>query len=101
MLLFECLFAAVDRVPPTIQGCPQNINEEVGLGTQFTTVTWVAPTATDDSGQTPTVIASHNPGSTFSVGTTTVTYTFRDQAANSNVCRFEVTVTPGRNVILL
>ena len=56
------------------------------------TLTWTEPTATDNSGTTPTVTQSHRPGDSFPVGTTTVTYTFTDMAGNQAQCSFTVTV---------
>ena len=37
-------------------------------------------------------MGSHNPGDTFSVGTTTVTYTATDASGNTAECTFDVTV---------
>ena len=54
--------------------------------------TWTEPTATDDSGVMPIRTRSHNPGAFFAVGTTPVTYTFRDGAGNSDTCIFDVIV---------
>lgn len=45
----------------------------------------------DNSGGEVTVISSHNPGDQFSVGTTQVTYTFRDFAGNQAQCSFTIT----------
>ena len=56
------------------------------------TVTWTEPTATDNSGMTSTVTQSHQPGDSFNVGTTTVTYTFTDMAGNQAQCSFSVTL---------
>ena len=55
-------------------------------------LTWTEPTATDNSGMTPTVTQSHQPGDSFNVGTTTVTYTFTDMAGNQAQCVFTVIV---------
>ena len=54
-------------------------------------MTWTPPTAMDNSGGEVTVISSHNPGDQFSVGTTQVTYTFRDFAGNQAQCSFTIT----------
>ena len=56
------------------------------------TLTWTEPTVTDDSGMTPTVTQTHQPGDSFNVGTTAVTYTFNDIAGNQAQCSFTVTV---------
>ena len=56
------------------------------------TVTWTEPIATDNSGMTPTVTQTHQPGDRFPVGTTRVTYTFSDIAGNQAMCFFMVTL---------
>ena len=57
------------------------------------TATWTEPTATDNCSGAITMDRSHAPGSSFNVGTTTVTYTFTDANGNvSNPCSFNVTV---------
>ena len=55
-------------------------------------VPWTEPTATDNSGMVPTVTQSHQPGDSFNVGTTTVTYTFTDLAGNQAQCSFTIIV---------
>ena len=56
------------------------------------TVSWTAPTATDNSG-TQTLTSDYNPGDSFPIGTTTVTYTSTDAAGNTATCSFDVIVT--------
>ena len=60
-------------------------------------VTWTEPTATDNSGIV-TLTSSHSPGSTFDIGTTTVTYTATDDAFNTVSDTFTVTVE-GRHMV--
>ena len=61
-------------------------------------VPWIEPSATDNSGATPTLIArSHQPGDSFPVGTTQVMYTFTDMAGNEATCTFSVTI--GKSVM--
>ena len=64
--------------------------ETTQIGTTNTAVTWTEPTATDNSGLTPTVTQSHQPGDSFPVGTTQVIYTFTDQSGNQAACQIEV-----------
>lgn len=67
---------------PVISGCPQDIiikTDETGKAI----VTWNAPTATDQCGNVP-LVASVNPNTEFSIGTTKVTY---ESAANSSGLR--------------
>ena len=63
------------------------------------TVTWTEPTATDNSGATPTVAQTHQPGDTFAVGLTPVVYTFSDTSGNEAICAFMVSV--GKLLILM
>jgi hypothetical protein len=49
-------------------------------------------TATDDCDATPTVVSTPASGSSFPVGTTTVTSVVTDDAGNTNSCSFTVTV---------
>ena len=60
-------------------------------------VPWTEPTATDNSGMTPTVTQSHQPGDSFPVGTTQVTYSFTDMAGNQATCTFSVII--GKSVL--
>ena len=82
---------AVDSTPPTINRCPQSSSYMVAIGTTSRVVTWIEPTATDDSGVQPTVVSTHQSGSSFPVGTTQVIYIFMDQAGNEATCAFSIT----------
>ena len=88
-----------DSTPPSIENCPDNIIEWVATGNTQATVTWTPPTATDNYG-TPTLETTHDPGSTFSLGTTVVTYTAIDMVNNQAECVFGVTVL-GKGLILI
>ncbi|MCH2232929.1 MAG: HYR domain-containing protein, partial [Crocinitomicaceae bacterium] len=81
-----------DAEDPVIAGCPSDISVTADASGCTSIVTWTAPTATDNC-VTPTLVSSHASGSSFSVGTTTVTYTATDGAGNSSTCEFDVTVT--------
>ena len=81
-----------DTEDPVIAGCPSDISVTADASGCTSVVTWTAPTATDNC-VTPTLVSSHASGSSFSVGTTTVTYTATDGAGNSSTCEFDVTVT--------
>src|SRR5205814_386645 len=89
----SCAFTVtvVDAQPPVLSDCPANITRPAAAGQCSTTVTWTPPTATDNCGS-PGVAASHNPGATFAVGTTTVTYTAMDSAGNTATCSFTVSI---------
>ncbi len=78
-------------VPPVVTGCPQPLMYTIPIGTSRQIVTWIEPTATDDSGVAPVSIKSHTPGDSFVVGVTQVTYIFMDQSGNEGFCSFSVT----------
>lgn len=84
----------VDVTPPTISNCPSDVSVQVAAGATSGIAFWTEPTATDDSGEVPSVTSTHISGqSSFPVGTTLVRYTFRDQSGNSAICSFNVIVT--------
>ena len=76
--------------PPVIIDCPQSVMETVSLGSSSGIVTWTEPTAIDNTGGQTTVLKSHEPGTTFPVGTTEVFYLFMDQNGNEATCSFAV-----------
>ena len=83
----------IDNTKPTITGCPSNITANTGSGNTLCsqTASWTIPTANDNCG-IASLNSTHNPGATFPVGTTTVTYTATDVNGNTQTCSFEVTV---------
>ncbi|MEI7595673.1 MAG: HYR domain-containing protein, partial [Bacteroidota bacterium] len=86
----------VDNQKPIISGCPANISKNADAGQCNAVVSWTEPTATDNctASGSLTWTKSHLPGSTFPVGTTTVTYTAIDAVNNtSNPCTFDVVIT--------
>ena len=89
-VFFHSVVIEGDSLPPTITGCPQSLEYTIPLGNTSRIVTWTEPTATDNSGMTPTVTQSHQPGDMFPVGTTQVLYTFSDAAGNEAICSFAI-----------
>jgi gliding motility-associated-like protein len=83
-----------DTTPPTVSGCPNTVNVTTATGATTATATWTEPTATDNC-QVANITKSHTPGASFPIGTTAVTYTFRDASGNSSTCTFSVVVTAG------
>jgi hypothetical protein len=95
----DCVFDIIveDDISPVISNCPFDVtvlSESGDPATCTQAATWAEPTATDNC--TPEAglnwIKSHTPGSSFPLGTTTVTYTATDAAGNTATCAFEVTV---------
>lgn len=72
-------------LPPTITGCPSNIT------TCNPVVSWTPPSVVNNCLNITDSTKSHTPGSTFPVGTTTVTYTYTNIGGTST-CSFTVTV---------
>jgi HYR domain/Ricin-type beta-trefoil lectin domain-like/Secretion system C-terminal sorting domain len=85
-----------DATPPTFANCPTNIS--LTTTTNCAVANWVAPTASDNCGGTPSVSLTTAPtaglgiGSCFPIGTTTVTYKATDAKGNSTTCSFTVKV---------
>ncbi len=90
-----CVFTVtvLDAEAPVISGCPSDITVNNDAGLCSAVVTWTAPTAWDNCDGALTPAGTHNPGDTFPVGVTTVTYTVSDAAGNPAIpCVFTVTV---------
>ena len=83
-------------MPPVISGCPSDIT----LPLDVTIANWTEPSAMDDTGVQPSVTKSHERGSNFTEGNTTVSYVYTDQAGNSAICSFLVIVTFGKLAFL-
>ena len=72
-----------------------NIEQNTDTGQSYATVTWTVPTASDNSGNTPTVAvtpSNYNPPMQLNVGTYPVTYTATDTAGNTATLSFTITV---------
>jgi hypothetical protein len=80
--------AVVDTLPPAIS-CPANVL--VAATDAAAPVTFTA-TATDACAATTTITYSHDPGSIFPAGTTTVSATATDPSGNHASCTFAVVV---------
>ncbi len=98
----SCVFAVTvnDTELPVITNCPSTINVNSENSICGATVTWTIPVATDNC---PNIsfVSTHNSGTVFPIGTTTVTYTATDNAGNVSTCSFDVTVTDVTAPILL
>ncbi len=93
-LTSTCSFtvAVNDATPPAISGCPADIVLSASANCDAI-ATWTAPTASDNCGSS-SVVQTGGPasGSTFPLGTTTITYTATDGAGNTSTCTFTVSV---------
>lgn len=82
-----------DNQAPVFTSCPANISVSNTTGTCSAVVSWAAPMATDNcSGLVITQTAGFPSGSSFPIGTTTISYTATDASGNNSVCSFTVTV---------
>ncbi len=88
------MFPTVDTSPPKIAICPTDLHIAVESDSVQKSVSWIAPTAFDQSGEV-TTISTHSPGQYFSVGTTNVIYTFTDGSNNKAICNFTVNIDAG------
>jgi hypothetical protein len=85
---------AEDKTPPVITGMPADVTV-AATSAAGAVVTYPNPTATDNVDGTDPVTCVPPSGSTFAVGTTTVTCTSTDKAGNGAMATFTVTVTAG------
>jgi ELWxxDGT repeat protein len=76
---------------PPILTCPADATVEA-TGSNGTTVSYPAATATDAVTASPTLTYSQASGTLFPLGATTVTATASDAAGNTGTCSFTVTV---------
>jgi len=89
----DCSFTVtvIDFEPPAFF-CPEDVTAFTTPGTCDAMATWDLPTFVDNCGTAEITGSSHNPGDTFPIGTTQVTYTVIDDAGNENTCTFNVIV---------
>ncbi|MHC5004283.1 MAG: HYR domain-containing protein, partial [Planctomycetota bacterium] len=88
-----CTFSVtvVDETDPELT-CPDDITGVECTGAGGAVVTYDTPVATDDCDAAVAVACSPASGSTFPIGTTTVTCRATDDAGNTATCTFTVTV---------
>jgi len=89
----QCNFTVkINDTQNPVVTCPGNITASADAGIcSKANVTWTAPTATDNCAVTNITCAPAS-GSTFVVGTTTVTCTAKDASGNIGTCSFTVTI---------
>lgn len=76
-----------------------DITEVIEFGVPGGVVSWVEPTAIDDSGFASIVSRSHVPGSFFIDEKTVVVYTFQDAVGNEATCEFCVNLIFGVYIV--
>ncbi|OGO58047.1 MAG: hypothetical protein A2V85_02060 [Chloroflexi bacterium RBG_16_72_14] len=94
-IMFSAVMDVVEPAPrdtsaPTLSGTPGDLT--VFTSGTSAVVTWTDPTATDDTDPNPLVACDPASGSTFDLGTTTVTCTATDASGNAASATFAVTV---------
>ncbi|HIO66684.1 MAG TPA: HYR domain-containing protein, partial [Planctomycetes bacterium] len=73
---------------PVISGMPASLSQTNDPGACSAAVTWTAPTSSDNC-PIATLTTTHEPGNTFAVGTTTVTYSTTDIHGNGSSASFD------------
>mgnify|MGYP002638734272 CR=1 FL=1 len=81
-----------DVTPPSVGPIPTDLALQNDPGACNRVVTWLPPTISDGCGVI-NVVATHTPGSTFPIGTTTVVYTATDANLNVTTEFFTITIT--------
>ncbi|XP_033625701.1 uncharacterized protein LOC117288937, partial [Asterias rubens] len=84
-----------DTEAPVLVDCPSDITREIPVGSTAVSVSWTAPTATDNSlANIVPQVSPRGPGA-FNAGNTVITYTATDAAGNEATCSFRVIVSVG------
>ncbi|WP_159517808.1 beta strand repeat-containing protein, partial [Sunxiuqinia indica] len=94
-----------DSEAPTVSNCPSSpITATADAGSCTTTVNYTTPTFDDNcdgTGLSGTLISGLASGSSFPVGTTTVTYQYTDNTGNGPVsCSFDVVVDDNEDPVI-
>jgi hypothetical protein len=102
----SCNFTVIgtDRLAPVITGTPENILASTGEESADCSaeVSWTEPTASDNCTTPLTYFnRTHIPGAAFAVGTTQVTYTFRDEAGNEDSTSFTIVVVDDTKPVVI
>jgi len=90
-----------DIYPPVFDSCPTNLVLDANINNCAAVANWTEPIASDNCGFEPTLTSNFANGSTFPIGTTTVTYTATDEGGNESTCSFDVTVVDNTGPVFL
>jgi hypothetical protein len=88
-----------DHEAPVIINTPAPVSKSNDAGQCGAIVNWIVPGVTDNCPGF-VLVADHNPGEFFPVGTTTVHYTATDASGNTATSSFTITVTDDENPII-
>lgn len=94
------IVTVTDNQNPAFAGCPAPISQNNDPGSCSAIVNWTVPTASDNC-LGVIISSSHSPGTTFPIGTTTVTYTATDASGNTGTCSFDVVITDTENPLFI
>ncbi len=94
------LVTITDDQDPTVDGLPSSMIVASEAGLCSSTVDWIAPGSDDNCG-VATLTSTHQPGDSFPVGATEVTYTATDIHGNSTSESFTVTVEDLESPLIL
>ncbi|XP_033100018.1 hyalin-like [Anneissia japonica] len=81
-----------DEEAPTTSNCPTVDLEIIPGSVSSVSVNWDEPSFVDNSGETPSVTKTHNPGDFFDIGETIVVYNATDAYLNKGYCEINITV---------
>ena len=88
----EFTITVTDTEDPMLHDVPASMTQTAEAGSCGASISWTPPTTTDNC-PNPSLSSTHQPGDTFEVGTTTVTYISNDANGLSSSASFDVTVT--------
>jgi uncharacterized lipoprotein YddW (UPF0748 family) len=102
----SCNFSVIstDHLAPVIVSAPDDILVRTGEhGADCSvSVNWIEPTATDNCNTSlPYFKRTHAPGDAFTVGTTKVTYVFKDESGNADSTSFNVVVNDDTKPVMI
>ena len=95
-LLFHKISFTVDTEPPRISNCSPSVTVPLlpESNNDYIRHDYTEPTAEDNDGTSPRIIEqTFYPGDALPFGTSVINYTYADQANNTAVCSFDITVT--------
>ncbi|XP_038055536.1 uncharacterized protein LOC119727638 isoform X2 [Patiria miniata] len=99
--MFDVMVRFNDTEPPMFMNCLSDIVVNATEDSDSAFVTWVAPTANDNSLEAPTITVNTGPNRQYSIGTYQVIYTALDSQGNVGECRFTVRVQDVQDPVIM